>query len=96
MKTNDLVNGRQREISADGALELPEEVLKEIRLRGLYDEVALDPADGHVLSRLRVEGTFDSYSDIYVLNGRRWKVETQMSLAGGGRVCRLVCVDEEG
>jgi hypothetical protein len=96
MKMNDLLNWPQCEISTDGAVELPEEVLKEIRLRGLYDEVALDPVDGHVLSRLRVEGAFDSYSDTYILNGRSWKVKTQMSLPGGGRLYRLVCVDGEG
>lgn len=85
----------QLQETADGAWELPEVVLQEIRQRGFYDEVSIDPVDGRVLSRVRVSGSYDSYSNTYVLNGRAWKIESQVNLPGGRTLYHLVLHDEK-
>ena len=47
-----------------------------------------------VLKKARMDGLFDSYSQVYDLDGSRWKVREQMSLASGETVVTLVCVNE--
>ncbi len=64
-------------------VELPKEVLRAIRMDGVYDEMTIDPASGRVLSRIHLTGRYDSYSNEYELNGGRWKVEGQRSWPGG-------------
>ncbi len=46
------------------------------------------------LKKARLEGRFDSYSQFYVLDGRRWKVQGQVSQPTGETIYTLVCVDE--
>ncbi len=75
--------------TADGTWEVPEVLLQDIRQRGFYDEVTIDPVDGRVLSRVRLSGSYDSYSNTYVLNGRAWKVESHVSLPGGRTLYHL-------
>ncbi len=47
-----------------------------------------------VLKKARLEGLFDSYSGIYDLDGRRWKVQGQVSQPTGETIYTLVCVNE--
>lgn len=91
----DLLNQRWQEAALQGAWEVPEEVLQQIRLRGFYDEVSIDPTDGRVLGRIRVRGSYDSYSQRYVLNGRAWKIESRVNLPGGRTLYHLVLESEE-
>ncbi len=79
-----------QETAADGTCELPEVVLQEIRQRGFYDEVSIDPVNGRVLSRVRVRGSYDSYSNTYFLNGRAWKIGSQVNLPSGRTLFHLV------
>ena len=92
---NDLLNRRTTQIHSDGTWELPEEVLVEVRISGLYDEITIDPVDGRVLSRFRVQGVFDSYTNTYILNGQAWKIESKVNLPGGRTLCCLVPVTRE-
>jgi hypothetical protein len=46
------------------------------------------------LKKVRLEGMFDSYSQLYELDGRRWKVREQVSQPNGETVFTLVCVNE--
>ncbi len=86
---------RLLESAADDTWEVPEVVLKEIRQRGFYDEVSIDPVDGRVLSRVCLRGTYDSYSNTYLLNGRAWKIESQVNLPGGRTLYHLAPQDEK-
>lgn len=47
-----------------------------------------------VLKSARIDGRFDSYSQVYELDGKRWKVQSQMSHASGETMVTLVCVNE--
>lgn len=47
-----------------------------------------------VLKAIRLEGRYDSYSQVYELDGRRWKVQSQVSQPNGGTTYTLVCVNE--
>ncbi len=49
---------------------------------------------GLVLKKARLEGRFDSYSQIYDLDGRRWKIREQVSKPTGETLYTLVCVNE--
>ncbi|MGH9405321.1 MAG: hypothetical protein ACRD3D_05715 [Terriglobia bacterium] len=45
------------------------------------------------LRQARIDGHFDSYNQVYDLDGRRWKVTSQMSQATGETFSTLVCVN---
>jgi hypothetical protein len=47
-----------------------------------------------VLKKARLDGLFDSYAQVYDLDGKRWKVRDQISRATGGTAYTLVCVNE--
>jgi hypothetical protein len=64
-------------------LELPKEVLAAIRNDGLYHEVTIDPASDKILAQVHLAGSYDSYSDIYQLNGERWKIAGHRSWPSG-------------
>jgi hypothetical protein len=49
---------------------------------------------GEILKKMRIEGLFDSYSQVYDLDGKRWKVRDQVSKPTGETVYTLVCVNE--
>jgi hypothetical protein len=49
---------------------------------------------GRSLKNARIEGLFDSYSQVYNLDGKRWKVRDQMSQPSGETICTIVCVNE--
>ena len=46
------------------------------------------------LKRLRLEDKYDSYSQLYELDGRGWKIQSQVSQPSGETLFTLVCVDE--
>ncbi|HEV2500320.1 MAG TPA: hypothetical protein VGY31_12140 [Terriglobia bacterium] len=46
------------------------------------------------LKDARIKGLFDSYSQVYDLDGKRWKVRDQISQASGETLYTLVCVNE--
>ena len=46
------------------------------------------------LKQLNLEGKFDSYSKIYEIDGRSWKIQGQVSQASGETLYTLVCVNE--
>jgi hypothetical protein len=75
--------------------ELAEHVLKAIQLYGRYHEVTINPADGRVIDALHIEGWYDSYSQVYELNGTRWKIVSHTSLQGGQSFCGLLRVNED-
>lgn len=39
-----------------------------------------------VLKAMRLEGRYDSYSQVYELDGRRWKVQGQVSQPSGDTI----------
>lgn len=47
-----------------------------------------------ILKKARIEGLFDSYSQVYDLDGSRWKVLGKTSLESGETVYTLVSVNE--
>ena len=47
-----------------------------------------------VLKAIRLEGRYDSYSQIYELDGLRWKIQSQTSQPSGETIYTLVCVNE--
>ncbi len=47
-----------------------------------------------VLRRIQLEGRYDSYSQVYELDGLCWKVQSQMSQPSGETIYTLVCVNE--
>lgn len=47
-----------------------------------------------VLKQARIQGLFDSYSQVYDLDGKRWKVRDQISQESGGTLYTIVCVNE--
>ncbi len=47
-----------------------------------------------VLKEARLAGSFDSYSQTYTMDGRRWKIQGQVSMPSGETVYTLVCVNE--
>ncbi len=46
------------------------------------------------LKKARIEGLYDSYSQVYDLDGLRWKVRDQMSKLNGETIYTVVCVNE--
>ncbi|MGA3328328.1 MAG: hypothetical protein ABSF45_28085 [Terriglobia bacterium] len=46
------------------------------------------------LKQVRLEGKYDSYSQIYKLDGRQWKIQGQLSHPSGDTIYTLVCVNE--
>ena len=46
------------------------------------------------LKQLNLEGKFDSYSQVYEIDGHSWKVQGHMSQMSGETLYTLVCVDE--
>ena len=49
---------------------------------------------GRALQKAQLEGKFDSYAQVYLLEGQRWKVSGKVNLPSGDTVCTLVCVNE--
>jgi hypothetical protein len=47
-----------------------------------------------ILKQARLEGRYDSYSRVYEMDSRRWKVQSQVNRASGEIVYTLVCVNE--
>lgn len=47
-----------------------------------------------VLRKLQLEDRYDSYSQVYELDGQRWKVQGQVNRPSGETLCTLVCVNE--
>lgn len=47
-----------------------------------------------VLDALRGTDAYDSYDQVYRMDGRRWRVEGRISHADGKSFCLLRCVDE--
>ena len=47
-----------------------------------------------VLKQAQLEGKFDSYSQVYDLDGQRWKIQGQVSQPNGETVYTLVAVEE--
>ncbi len=47
-----------------------------------------------VLKSARLAGKFDSYSQVYELDGYRWKIQGQVNMPSGETVYTLVCVNE--
>ena len=45
-----------------------------------------------VLKQARLEGKYDSYSQVYELDGRQWKIQGQINRASGENQYTLVCV----
>jgi len=43
---------------------------------------------------LRGTDAYDSYDQVYRIDGRRWRVEARISRADGQSVCVLRCVEE--
>jgi len=74
--------------------ELPADVLQAIQLQGRYHEITID-RQGSITNRLLIVGEYDSYSQIYELNGTRWKILTHTSLPAGRVVYTLLCVGED-
>ena len=73
--------------------ELPADALQAIQVRGRYHEITIDK-QGSITNRLLLVGEYDSYSQVYKLNGTRWKILTHTSLSAGRTVYTLVCVEE--
>jgi hypothetical protein len=46
------------------------------------------------LKQFNLEGKFDSYSQIYEIDGHSWKIQGQVSQASGETLYTLVCVNE--
>ncbi len=46
------------------------------------------------LKLARLEGHFESYSQVYEIDGKRWKVNGQTSMPSGETIYTLVCVNE--
>ena len=44
------------------------------------------------LKQIRLEGKYDSYSQVYELDGRLWKIQGQVSTPSGETIYTLVCV----
>ncbi|MGH9356588.1 MAG: hypothetical protein ACRD10_10710 [Terriglobia bacterium] len=47
----------------------------------------------NVLKQARIDGLYDSYAQLYELDGARWKVRDQVSKPGGETVYTVVCVN---
>lgn len=47
-----------------------------------------------LLEKARFEGRFDSYSQVYEMDGRRWKVRSKVNRPTGETLMTLVCVDD--
>jgi hypothetical protein len=41
-----------------------------------------------------LEGKYDSYSQVYELDNRRWKIQGKTNRASGETIYTLVCVNE--
>ena len=46
------------------------------------------------LRQARLNDQFDSYAQVYELDGRRWKVQSRVSQPSGESIYTLVCVNE--
>jgi hypothetical protein len=46
------------------------------------------------LKQVRIDGRFDSYAQLYEIDGARWKVAGKVSQASGETLYTLVCVNE--
>lgn len=46
------------------------------------------------LKKVHLESRFDSYSQLYDLDGRRWRVQGKVSKPTGETIYTLVCVEE--
>ncbi len=46
------------------------------------------------LRQVRLEGKYDSYSQVYELDGERWKIQGQLSHPSGETFYTLVCLSE--
>ncbi len=46
------------------------------------------------LKKAQLEGKFDSYGQVYLLDGQRWKVQSRVNMPAGETVYTLVCVEE--
>jgi hypothetical protein len=77
------VNGWPNEV------ELPEHILRAIRIEGRYHEVEIDAASGSVLGVVTLQGFYDSYADVYSLNGQHWKVTCHLAARNGETVYTL-------
>jgi len=47
-----------------------------------------------VLKQAQLEGKFDSYSQVYELEGQRWKIQGRVSQSNGETLFTLVAVEE--
>ena len=47
-----------------------------------------------VLKKARIDGLYDSYSQVYELDKVRWKVQGQVSKPTGETIYTIVCVNE--
>jgi hypothetical protein len=48
----------------------------------------------HILDQLRGTDAYDSYTQIYQIDGMSWRVESQITEASGSRIYVLVSVNE--
>ena len=46
------------------------------------------------LKQLRLDGKHDSYSQIYEMDRRQWKIHGQLNRSSGDTIYTLVCVNE--
>jgi hypothetical protein len=47
-----------------------------------------------VLKQVSLDGKYDSYSQVYELDNRRWKIQGKTNRASGDTIYTLVCVNE--
>ena len=52
------------------------------------------PLSEKTLRQAQLEGRYDSYAQVYQLDGLDWKVQSQMSYPSGETIYTLVCVNE--
>jgi hypothetical protein len=69
--------------------ELPVDVLQAIQIQGRYHEITID-RQGSVTNHVLLVGGYDSYSQVYELNGTRWKILTHTSLPAGRTIYTLL------
>jgi hypothetical protein len=46
------------------------------------------------LKQIRLEGKYDSYDRTFELDGRKWKIQAQLSHPSGETIYTFVCVDD--
>ena len=47
-----------------------------------------------ILKQASLDGKYDSYSQVYELDSRRWKIQGKTNRASGETIYSLVCVNE--